>query len=212
MGVDAQMFIKTTTKLTPLEVTKLAYQMGRCFGHKEFMRTSAHEVAEDRARGYDHSKVRHNLTAISKYEQDGPDIKPKPGQYFYEVNLWGRYYGPGYERGDLPFYVMLASWLEMSIPGAEVWYGGDSSGMCAERFGPEERQIFLKHWAETGHAWVDMFSGSHSPRHPVCEFCANAPMFQSTFAQGRPLDDRYECHGCGVVKNGAHEIVKEKAL
>lgn len=41
------------------------------------------------------------------------------------VDLAGRYYGPEYERGDLPIYLALRRWFRSRLPGCEVWYGTD---------------------------------------------------------------------------------------
>jgi len=46
----------------------------------------------------------------------------------------------------------VAEWLERRVPECVVWYGGDSSGICAELFDTPARKKLLEHFAsENGH-------------------------------------------------------------
>lgn len=43
-----------------------------------------------------------------------------------EFDSWGRYYGPGYERGDWPTIYGHIVALRAALPGCTVHYGADS--------------------------------------------------------------------------------------
>lgn len=79
-----------------------------------------------------------------EYHQDGDTIIAAEGEWFIEVSLWTRYYGPEYERGNWQVICATAEWLEQNI-GGEVWYGGDSSGVCATLFDEKARAEMRKH-------------------------------------------------------------------
>lgn len=182
MGIDAEMFVRTRQPLTPEQVRILAFRLGETFGADSFYR--------------DRENMRHHLVVVDRYEQDGPDLLPEPGEQFLRVHLWTRYYGVGYERGDLPFIVALAAWLETNIPGGEVWYGGDSSGVCAKPFGQRQRNALFRHFARQGH---EPYAGSFDRSlgrgdRPVCGLCRQ-PMRQTMFSAG--TDGGYTCVGCG---------------
>lgn len=80
------------------------------------------------------------------YTQDGPYLFADENETFYTVGIWTRYYGPGYERGDLMFLCSLAEWIETNIPDCEVWYGGDSSGVTIELFDEAARRELKEHF------------------------------------------------------------------
>lgn len=195
MGVDAEMFVRTKSKLTDREVKRLGYEIAEAFGASKFF--IAPKTAEL-------SKEYRALSRVKVWEQDGPDIKPDPGETFLRVSLWTRYYGPGYERGDLPLIVAVAAWLELRVPGGRVWYGGDSSGVCAEPFGPVERTKMFAHFAKVGHRpyagdaltgenqWSFLGGGVPAPK---CEFC-EVPMICNGGGGGGAVAF-YHCPGCG---------------
>lgn len=67
----------------------------------------------------------------------------EPGSFFLRVNLLSRYYGPGCKQGDIRTIAAIAVWIEVNIPGAEVWYGGDSSNVAATPWPHSDRQAAL---------------------------------------------------------------------
>lgn len=79
------------------------------------------------------------------YHQDGDSILADEGEWFLEVSLWSRYYGIGYERGDILTICAIAEWLEMNLQPCEVWYGGDSSGVEATPFTESARRDMRRH-------------------------------------------------------------------
>lgn len=211
MGVDAQMFVKLQRDVPLKELKTLRWEMGEAFGAEHFF--------IDREGKYT-KPPRHAIERIRKYEQDGDPIKPKAGETFLEVHVWGRYYGVGYERGDAPFLIALADWLEKRTSG-EVWYGGDSSGICAIHFDAVERAALWAHFVKFGHLpYRDdprvgdrrtSFIAPHEQkieRH--CEFC-DMPMARNGWGQSYA---GFDCYGCGAREttqdNGATWQVEAK--
>lgn len=81
------------------------------------------------------------------YLQDGPSILAEDGEWLLNVSLGLRYYGPVYRRGDINAICLIAEWIETNMQPCELWYGGDSSGFCAERFDVYKRFYLLSDWA-----------------------------------------------------------------
>lgn len=192
MGVDAQMFVKTRNPLSEKEVRRLAVDLCEAFGADKFAIGEDWPIYDD---SYDKQvgKGRHSLQIIKKYNQDGPTLKPKKGEQFIEVHMWTRYYGPGYERGDLPFIIAVAEWLEIRIPGCEVWYGGDSSGINAELFDKAARSALFEHFVKGGHRAYRGYFGQGRGTQPLCGFCDYA---MNNYGGG-PGVEFYGCDGCG---------------
>lgn len=196
MGIDAQMFVKIKKPFTPKKVNELAYALGCSFGPEKFWIF----------RGNDYGAPQHALEIVKHGVQDGPDIIVPKGCQLLEVHPCTRYYGEGYERGDLPFLVMLAEWLERNIPDAQILYGGDSGGVCAEPFGPEERKKAIGYWANTTRTWLQGFSTENHGHN--CEFCNAQPMTQYSFS-GNSVNGKWICRGCGYREDQDRKEVKE---
>jgi hypothetical protein len=195
MGIDARIYVRTTRQFTDAEIKRLSYEAGLAFGSDKFMRS---EGSKNKETGEVYWKPYHNIERIDRIEQDGPDVEPAPGETFLEAHVYTRYYGPGYERGDLPFLLALAEWLERKIPGGSVLYGGDSSGVCAEPFGAAERKAMLDHLASPeGRAYFtnDNPFMTDTPRRPTCDLC-DVPMSQFSYGPGKKAGT-FACHGCG---------------
>lgn len=131
------------------------------------------------------------------YHQDGPDIRAAEGEWLLTVNLWSRWYGIGYERGDLLTICAIAEWVEANIPNCEVWYGGDSSGVCAEPFGREARDALKRHfYSESGRDYFAHARPGTFPTPAPCSLCIpEEPRFnQHGFGQNFIA---VNCGGCG---------------
>lgn len=186
MGIDAEMLVRTKKPINELEVRQLAARMVSAFGTDWFMIWNEPDSEWNS----------HALEIVNIYEQDGPDIKPEPDEHFIRVNLSGRYYGKGYERGALYFYISVANWLEYHIKDAVIYYGGDSSGICAEPFNKASREKLWQYFCEHGHEPYTSYFGSFlgSKNIVVCDFCANKKMTNTGGGGGRTF---LFCSGCG---------------
>lgn len=191
MGIDAEMFVRTKSHISEAMFRKLRWEMVAAFGADRFW------IWDDA-----HDK-QHALERVFEYRQDGDTILPEAGETFLRVNLGTRYYGcDGYERGDLPFIVAVADFLERRVDGGEVWYGGDSSGVCAAPFGREVREKYLDHFAVVGRmpyagdprsGRQDWLGDNHDWAHRRCHFC-DEPMMRNGSGAGFAL---LQCYGCG---------------
>lgn len=190
MGIDAEMFVRTKIKITETEVLKYAYLLGEAFGPESFI------IGHPRA-NYLFGEPYHCLEIVKKISQDGPDIFPEEGEIFIKVRLRGRYYGIGYERGNLPNIIAVACWLENNIPGAEIWYGGDSSGVTHEIFDKKVRDKLFKHFCKEGHEPYYGEDWCNEIKFPLpiskCELC-NVPFVRYGIGQSYAA---YSCSGCG---------------
>lgn len=202
MGVDAEMLVKTRTKFTKSEVRNLAVDICEAFGHSKFWIF----------KGKDYSHEQHALELVDAYYQDGDDILPEPGEYFIRANICSRYYGEGYERGDWPLIYSVARWLRIRIPDSRIFYGGDSSGICAEEL-TEERSIKLWNlFAKTGHKnYRGGFSSVFANKNDIviCEFCGNRPLISTGGGGG---DTFWSCVGCGdrvITRNGKSFLLEK---
>jgi len=190
MGIDAEMFFKTRQAMDAPQVRALSVDLCEAFGPGRFW------LFEE--------SNRHALEPVEVYEQDGPDIEPADGEQFIRVRLATRYYGPDYERGDLPFIIEVAKWIEARIPDAVVYYGGDSSGVCAEPFDTQAREELFTHFAKVGHRPYGGYF-DHTTNRPTCDFCATEMLCTG----GGGDREFYFCQGCGkkVIRVGRDRIV-----
>lgn len=202
MGVDAQMLVRTRQALIPADVRRLSVDLCEAFGHRSFW------VWEDwENENGEHG--RHALEIVREYSQDGDSIFPDAGETFIEVNIATRYYGDGYERGDISLIIAVASWLERRIADARIYYGGDSSGICAEPFDAAERERYWAHFCRVGHKpYTGGWGMFNAPGRVVrCGFC-DVDMLATGGGQDRGF---YVCVGCGkkVIQHhdGRAEIV-----
>jgi hypothetical protein len=120
------------------------------------------------------------------WTQDGNPICARPGETFLKVNLWTRYYGPGYERGDILTICAVAEWCELNLQPCEIWYGGDSSGVLAKPFGAAERTAMRTHlYSKSGRDYFSHYQRAGSfPTPAPCALCV-------------PGENRFNRHGWG---------------
>lgn len=225
MGVDAEMLVKVGGKrLTAKRVKRLGYEMACTLGHKTFFITRndpgqeseylrelkyrALEIVQpytkDEADENEASEEDRALIGKVVWWQDGPPIVAEDDEQFLKVRLYGRYYGPGYERGDWPKLRAVIGWLHANIPHCEVWYGGDSSGMCAVHMTPARIAAFDAHYYSNGHEpYVSAF-GNRLGVNVTCLTCEE-PMRSS--GGGRDYEFLH-CDGCGAscVSDGRQTV------
>lgn len=209
MGVDAEMMVRIRGKenwLTADRVHELAYELSSSIGPEAFMICWGGEfpwhldgkhaleimkpLDEKRAGEYERPDLVGKLVRF----QDGDKIIADEDEQFIDVNLAGRYYGVDYERGNWPQIKAIAEWLNIRIPEGEVWYGGDSSGICMELFDENARERLTQYWATNGRRpYVHYSSGILDKAKLDCPFCKQ-PM--ANCGGGRDYSFLY-CDGCG---------------
>ena len=169
--------------IKPEQVLPLAVELCKTIGAGRFMITKDQEWAAAFGSGHHAISLIEPLDekTAAEYEapqlagkvvwfQDGEPVVAVPGEQFLEVHLSTRYYGPDYARGDWTTIRAVAEWLEFKLPGTQVWYGGDSSGICAAPFGPAERALINRFFLGTGHrTYRDYFRGAKPVKCPCCE-------------------------------------------
>jgi hypothetical protein len=74
----------------------------------------------------------------------------KRGEGILSVSNWQRYYGPGYERGDL-WSILKAIYLIRGEVNGPVWYGGDTTDevdlVHSGAFTDLDALNLIHHWA-----------------------------------------------------------------
>jgi hypothetical protein len=187
MGIDAQMFVRIPRLVSDEDVKQWSYRFGSMCHYELFL-------------GHGTTRYHKPLERIAVYSQDGPDIKPKVGETFLELHLNGRYYGEDYERGPLLTFIAMAEFLEILIPQCAVWYGGDSSGVCAEPFDKTRRDALLRHAAKVAHEPYTHYDRSilQGDAHAPSEMCPSCEMPAARCGWGgNPPFALYRCDGCG---------------
>lgn len=136
----------------------------------------------------------------TEYYQDGDTIEGEPWECLLRVHLWGRYYGIGYERGDILTYCAIAEWIEVNIPGCTIYYGGDSSGVCAEPFDARARLALRRHlYSQQGRDYFNYgnaFPNDFTIKPPPCGLCPGDQFLGTRFGWGQDYA-AYSCGGCG---------------
>lgn len=177
MGVDAEMMVTTTAELTDREVLRLAYETGAAFGPGRFwIMDGTHAVTRDDRAYY------------------ALDPTPAAGSTRLAVNLSTRYYGEGYERGDLPLILSVARWMRSKLPDCTVYYDGDTGDTLRALTSAREDQLWA-HFVEHQGLPYRSYMGSSDDGIPTprCGRC-DEDMLRSGFGGGF---GSYYCPGCG---------------
>jgi hypothetical protein len=199
VGIDARMYVTTPYQFTDAELQDWCYRLGSVLGREGHPRGPVW-VERPEGDGSASSAGRRALRDCAQTNRE--DEKPCriwQDHEMLEVSLFTRYYGEGYERGDIIGIVATAEWLERNIPDAAVYYGGDSSGALVAPFPDRVRDRLIEHWAKEGHLPYDAgFARSmhdyNAATTPVCDFC-NAVLIQYGWG---PQYAAYGCAGCGL--------------
>lgn len=185
MGVDAEILIKITKPeswLTEEQIRRASSRLTSVLGATKFFL----RPEEDRHALYLYEK---------RYRDDS--IVMQPNEQFIGVNLWSRYYGEGYARGDWKTLCFAMLWMISNLKDSEVWYGGDSSGICAERMTPSRLMEITEFYLTSGNSTYWMNSSTEM----LCEFC-QCGVVNSGDWQGHHF---FHCDGCDskwLVKDG----------
>ena len=126
MGLDAKMFVVPRHPMTPDDFEKLEADTDNAFGRY---------LLGGRESGLGYSCL-------------DPDVTTNGQVDSFSVRLTGRYYSPGYERGDLPVYLALRRWFRSRLPGCEVWYGTEEA---VELLDDEAEQKLWDHFVRFQH-------------------------------------------------------------
>ncbi len=205
MGVDAQMCFILKEPLSKDEVRQLAMDCFEAFGSGMMMAYGNRKHPEKNQKGPLEEllklgrRAHHCITATDEFTQDGDSIFPGEGEYLYEVHMWCRYYGIGYERGPLDRILSVARWFRTRLPEARIYYGGDSSGCVADEFTPEFEQELWAHFCDQGGKpyggrFGGMFRGDGC-KTPVCKLC-KVPYIRYGGGGGGQYAS-FRCDGCG---------------
>lgn len=189
MGIDAEMLLRINQPVMDEEIAVWSYSIAETLGAGNFFIQR------------DGKNPQGAISRVALWEQDGPDIEPKEGESFLRLHFWSRYWGPGYERGDLLFLISCAEWAEQNIPDCEVWYGGDSSGVTVELWPATKREEFKRHfYSPSGRDYYKSFDSGDMFAHeqPDISSCSLCIPGARPIRFGWGADYRaYRCHGCG---------------
>lgn len=99
-----------------------------------------------------------------------------------------------------PHHAVSLVWLRRRFPGGEVWYGGDSSGICAELMTDERLRRLDDHFYAHGRRPYVRYKQSGSDtlighRAPVCG-CADVATVHTGGGRDRSF---WWCDGCGAA-------------
>ncbi len=164
MGVDARIEFTTPKPLTELELRQASGRLFATVGKGPFW--------------LEKKDNQHILEAIEANR--------------YQVNLIGRYYGPGYERGPLVDYITIANWLEVNL-GATVYYGNDSSDELG-LFDDNYVSYLYHYYLENGHEPYRAYSLG-TKETPKCSFCGGKPMHAVGCGGNHTF---WHCDGCAT--------------
>ena len=190
MGVDALMYVRVKDKsLTNKQIKQYAWRLSGAFYREPFW------YHDDEG----------SLTLASEDDRNYFDLQEKEDEIILKVNLMGRYYGIGYERGDLPTLLSIMNFIEQMIPNSSIYYGGD----CSDRLvlmTKEEKETLWKHFLLHGHEpYVERFSGifkgfSLIPHCPTCDedLISNGGGGNETF---------WFCYGCNRTATSNKETI-----
>lgn len=179
MGVDARMFFTLPAPLTERELLRVAFELSEAFYREPF---------------WIHRKPSYGTPPHHAISTPDDDEEVGLTGNVYRVNLSGRYYGPGYERGPIYLFVAIDQWIEYRLPGASVFYGGDSDDVLT-LFNEAARASSMRHFARHGHRPYHRDTQNEwDPRKSFCEFCQE-PM--TRYGHGAAWAS-WTCDGCGM--------------
>lgn len=214
MGVDAMIFfaVPKASALSKEQLRDLSYQMGRTVGSHNFFIYGGAFNGPDEPEDYDQYFIRElswdpdpedGYVAYGIAGKDSGTIAEHCRQdthVVYQVGLFGRYYGPGYERGNWPDLSMLLKWLKIGIPNVEfIFYGGDSDEnyeLVSDRFISDMDAYYLSENGRNYYGNSDFkkrlfdINKSNTPDCPRCQH-------EMTDFGGGGGHGFWNCQGCG---------------
>lgn len=187
MGVDAEMGFFIDGELKSKQLARYSFELAEAFGAWNFL---------IQPESGEHAISIPNLAWQNRVDVDSaPNPQLVEARIYYQVNLFGRYYNVGYERGNLPLYCSIADWIESRFHGPPIFYGGDHRQLFF--FGYRQRCDLLQYFYQYGHRPYVLGDESSNSSEPFCSFCqAQTRIFR--LAQKKE-HRRYECMGCRRV-------------
>ena len=187
MGVDAIVFAKLPRRVEDVEIVRLRRALCGAFGASKFSidRSDGIETPPPIGR-LDYGKPASNQHICNR----GDD------ETVVEVNIWMRYYGIGYERGDLPFLLTLCKFLLDWFDGeAVVHYGAD----CNDEQPPMTEERANELWAHFVRHQCEPYYLNDRPEgiRCFCGFCGGAEMNRHGWGAGYGV---FRCWSCGLSK------------
>jgi hypothetical protein len=200
MGVDAVMFAVVERKLSDKEIQKFAVLLSNAFFHTPFF--IQHKKDKHHSKSYS-EESQHAVSCATDDDLDayGAKLNTKKGSTLLRFNLWSRYYGPGYERGDWAQLSSIILFTQMYFGKAvKLFYGGDSGeGMdeVTDDFMRDMWAHFTKH-AHFPYQQSGWFSRPEEEKEvPYCDLC-NLSYTQN--GSGATYIGTF-CAGCGHKLN-----------
>ena len=210
MGVDARMFVRLSGRdnwLKEDDVLSTSYALASTIGADNFVITATFEdwpwekhhalsiiapMSEEEAFQY----YEPDFAGKVVWQQDGRPIVAPADVQFVEVSLRSRFYGENYARGDWPVLRSIIEWLWIRFPTGEVWYGGDSSGICAEAMTRDRvdavNTFFLRNGHKSYTRYESPFLSAEARTAPSCRVC-RVPMINCGGGHRRRF---FSCDGC----------------
>jgi hypothetical protein len=111
----------------------------------------------------------------------------------YQTNLWSRYFGPDYPRGDWAFLTALIDFLRYHVKGSDIWYLSDSDYTGKEY---HNRPFTTEDQHKMNEFFFEGQIYSLSDREPdglICDFCEK-PMILNCWGGNYKI---FNCPGCG---------------
>ena len=171
------MFAEIAAERSEDEIRRVAVSLAKCFGAGSFW--------------IERDKDQHALTAVDSADEWYELPTRRPDTRLVKLHTLARYYGRGYERGDILSIIGWAELIESKWPEARIFYGGDSGGYLGE-FAPEQRAELKRYFFDVGHEPYCGHTMPGKPQPPVCEFC-DLTANEHTWGMGFV---RATCSGC----------------
>jgi hypothetical protein len=210
MGIDAEILVRNVPRSTVTDewLKATSWDLCRSIGADKFFISAD---PKDTRLAIERTGTRYrddeSQEPGSVYTQDGEPILAEGDECLLEVNVWTRYYGEDYERGDILTLCAIAEWLEFNIEGCEVWYGGDSSGVLAKPFHARRRMELRRHlYSSHGRDYYNdrsTFLMRDACDKPVaCSLCPDGKYRGNRCGwggSGNSVYAAFSCGGCGKV-------------
>lgn len=160
MGIDVEMIAVVGRRLSDEEVKRAAVRMQIAFGGA----SGSGLLWVDRGK-------HHSLTLIDPTSDMLAEtgIANDGSSSYIRLNSLGRFYGSGYERGDIVGILAVARYMRSAFPGAEVYYGGDSGGGLRLLDAEYESDLWGVFTSELSRRYFNHSRGDET--ETVCDFC-----------------------------------------